>query len=206
MRKGMDILGLNFKEIGRDRKCEVAECGRPHRSLGFCSTHYTQHQRGHDPHTYISPSERKCQVEGCEQKHGGLGLCKRHYQQTIKHGQTHLGYRGDKHPCPIADCESLTRTGAKLCARHQKVSYRYKIPLDKMLKLHEEARTCGICGASGQMRVDHDHACCPQSYGTCGNCNRGLICASCNTALGMAKDSPQILERLAEYLRANPRI
>lgn len=39
--------------------------------------------------------------------------------------------------------------------------------------------------------VDHDHA--------TGKI-RGLLCGSCNTALGLVKDNPDILKRLMDYL------
>lgn len=33
---------------------------------------------------------------------------------------------------------------------------------------------------------------------------RGILCGRCNTALGFVKDNPEVLERLAEYLREPP--
>lgn len=50
--------------------------------------------------------------------------------------------------------------------------------------------------------VDHDHTCC-DGVRSCGNCIRGLLCASCNNALGRVKDNPQTLRSLAEYLEAH---
>lgn len=43
--------------------------------------------------------------------------------------------------------------------------------------------------------IDHDHACCPDEKASCGRCLRGLLCVSCNTALG-------IIERKGELARA----
>lgn len=49
--------------------------------------------------------------------------------------------------------------------------------------------------------VDHDHSCCP-GKNSCGNCIRGLICFSCNTALGNMKDSVEKLQLAIDYLNS----
>jgi len=78
----------------------------------------------------------------------------------------------------------------------------YKIPIGGYLKLLEEqGGACAACrkaetltGPSGSPRrlsVDHDH--------TTGRV-RGLLCNACNRAIGLAKDDPTTLRRLAEYL------
>lgn len=56
---------------------------------------------------------------------------------------------------------------------------------------------CAGCGApetterTGRLHVDHDHL--------TGRV-RGLLCSSCNHAIGKAKDNPARLRRLADYL------
>ena len=54
--------------------------------------------------------------------------------------------------------------------------------------LEEQDHACAMCHTAfddGQpMFIDHDHACCPDEKRSCGKCVRGLLCLSCNTALG----------------------
>lgn len=66
---------------------------------------------------------------------------------------------------------------------------------------------CAIClspdsGPRG-WHVDHDHDCCPHSrtsFVTCGQCVRGLLCHSCNLAIGGMKDDPTRLRAAADYI------
>ena len=57
---------------------------------------------------------------------------------------------------------------------------------DRLLEAQQHA--CAMCHtpfADGQpVFVDHDHACCPDEKSSCGECTRGLLDLSCNTALG----------------------
>lgn len=63
---------------------------------------------------------------------------------------------------------------------------------------------CAICkqpeSKKRRLSVDHDHACCP-GVNSCGKCIRGLLCSGCNTFLGNAKDSIEILESAIKYLQ-----
>lgn len=80
-----------------------------------------------------------------------------------------------------------------------KVESKYGITKEQYFLLYEEA--CGACQVCGtvptgkgpyrSLNVDHDHA--------TGKV-RGLLCAACNKALGYARDNPQILRKLANYL------
>lgn len=59
---------------------------------------------------------------------------------------------------------------------------------------------CWACQERPGTSIDHDHSCCPGPR-SCGKCVRGLLCHYCNTALGLAGDSPEKLIRLIHYLQ-----
>lgn len=56
------------------------------------------------------------------------------------------------------------------------------------LLLVEQEHACGMCrkpfGGQQRICIDHDHNCCPEEKRSCGKCIRGLLCLSCNAALG----------------------
>ena len=58
-------------------------------------------------------------------------------------------------------------------------------------------KTGGRAGSNRALSVDHDHA--------TGDI-RGLLCQGCNAALGLAKNSPDLLRALAAYLEKPPEI
>ena len=62
--------------------------------------------------------------------------------------------------------------------------------------LAEQGGVCAICGrppnGHGALHVDHCH--------TTGRI-RGLLCFSCNYAVGALQDKPELFERAADYLR-----
>jgi hypothetical protein len=71
--------------------------------------------------------------------------------------------------------------------------------------LASQGNACAICGTDtpvgrGTWHVDHDHACCPTSGESCGDCVRGILCSRCNTALGGFQDDPKILLAAIDYL------
>lgn len=61
------------------------------------------------------------------------------------------------------------------------------------LSILPEVLVCEICGADeGRMAFDHNHET---------NAFRGILCSHCNVALGMAKDSPELLQKMINYLQ-----
>ena len=62
-----------------------------------------------------------------------------------------------------------------------------------------QQNACAMCNTRFEegrpIFIDHNHACCPDEKSSCGKCVRGLLCLSCNTALGL-------IERKYELARA----
>lgn len=86
--------------------------------------------------------------------------------------------------------------------------YRKRKDLERSqftLKLWQEQRGhCYLCGALIALeaaQLEHDHRCCPAAK-WCRYCVRGVACSSCNTAIGLLRDDPDLLERVAFNLRA----
>jgi hypothetical protein len=82
----------------------------------------------------------------------------------------------------------------KPLAKAWKRSHRYKITPDEFHSLTQKHQSCAICKLpfNGSPQVDHCHV--------TGKV-RGLLCYKCNTLLGHADDSPEILESAIRYLK-----
>jgi hypothetical protein len=66
--------------------------------------------------------------------------------------------------------------------------YRFKLTPDayKNLKKKQKER-CALCGRKlTKSVIDHDPTCCPGRI-SCGKCVRGILCISCNAALGQLR-------------------
>ena len=78
----------------------------------------------------------------------------------------------------------------------------YKLTEDEYQKLYDSQEgKCWICNERKNyyLHVDHDHSCCAKEK-SCGKCIRGLLCYSCNSLLGYAKDNKEILKSALKYL------
>jgi len=80
--------------------------------------------------------------------------------------------------------------------------YEYGLlPEEFDARLSFQEGKCGICGiVMIRPDVDHDHSCCTGRK-SCGKCIRGILCHKCNTIIGLAQDSIDLLERAIQYLK-----
>ncbi len=116
-------------------------------------------------------------------------------------GKNASAYDGLTAYCRVHHEERGRLNRAKSCGsgRAYRLKYRHGITIEQYEHmLEEQEHLCAICqrypksNLKNPWHVDHDH--------TTGKV-RGILCHSCNTALGNFNDDPVILERALEYLK-----
>jgi hypothetical protein len=89
------------------------------------------------------------------------------------------------------------------CRASGHILNRYNLTKERYVEILDDQGWQCLCGrtdVSSLWHVDHDHSCCPERKKSCGSCVRGIICSTCNTGLGFAKDNPETLRAWIEYL------
>lgn len=90
--------------------------------------------------------------------------------------------------------KKMRNSGSKKYSHYFK---KYGLTQEQIILMHEERNSkCDICGNSTDHR--YDKLCVDHCHST-GNV-RGLLCFSCNTLLGNAKDNVDILKKAIDYL------
>lgn len=164
--------------------------------------------------------EGSCLVEECGRKILAKKLCSGHYNQVEKYGSVRtkiirewggsardasnnkLCYRCDMymHEKYFQKSKSMSDGLSKYC-KICTVSSNHGLTRDMFDKIIiDQSGLCKIC--LRQLKaptIDHDHNCCGGTY-SCGYCVRGIICRDCNSAIGLAGDSPETLNRMAQYI------
>lgn len=87
----------------------------------------------------------------------------------------------------------------KLSAKKRMLKYRYNLSIeDYVIMYNKQGCKCAICkrdyplGGKKGLYVDHDHNTCKV---------RGLLCSSCNSAIGKLRESETILINAIAYLK-----
>lgn len=173
-----------------DSPCAYGPCDKAVVSKGLCQAHYRQQSKGQELRPLIR--RRVAKPRGMGQIRDALGRkechsCGRWLAETdFKANAT--GCDGLSHDC-------------RQCHRAR----RYGMTATELQQLLEaQGNECAVrnCGSleGRPWVVDHDHGCCPTRSASCGDCVRGILCYSCNVALGLAREKVGILQGLQEYL------
>ena len=132
----------------------------------------------------------ECLEDGCTRRPLARDLCSRHYQSRKKAGTLPPTVRAELigTKCTIEGCIKKA-VSHRMCGRHVRRANRYSLGKDE-LELVDAVTECESCGGPPD-HVDHDHE--------TGDV-RGILCTSCNTALGLLKDSEDRILALYRYV------
>ena len=187
-----------------EKECRVIGCEREILAKGYCGGHYQQVKRGE----YPAPIRRRMKAGAvchCGEVAHRLDLCREHFNEYMRNNP-----RPDRAPkgpyipvyteCPVTGCDGPVTKKGFLCRVHRTWAWKYGIPYENVPGLLESP-TCSnaACLSTLDLVMDHDHSCCSRNK-TCGNCNRGFLCRRCNTALGMLRDDPTVIQGLLAHL------
>lgn len=195
---------MNEPDVCTHRNCPRPEQGK----TGLCNGHYQRKLRGRDmdnpPLRRSSKFPGVCITPGCGVVGSSLrqNRCPRHYAQWKNSNPETIDSRPfEDTVCRRTDCKNVATGRSDLCKSHRQHSWRYSMTSDEYVALFEDPK-CTICGLddASKLTIDHDHTCCPQDYGTCGNCNRGLLCRNCNLAIGLLKEDVNRFKSAIRYL------
>lgn len=148
-------------------------------------------------------------MDDCERPAKSRGLCHTHYMREWRgknrERAREIG-RASAHRRKAADPTIGRAAGLAYYhrnrdgARDARLRKRYGISLEDYRRVElEQDGKCAVCrrppNGHGALHVDHDH--------DSGHV-RGLLCFSCNYAIGAFKDSPTMLQRAIDYLAGTP--
>ena len=97
---------------------------------------------------------------------------------------------------------TLTGAGNRFPAarcRPCRVAHEHGTTVAEILRIQGSVRPeCAACGSTAELKVDHDHKCCPTANSG-GCCIRGYLCHECNSAEGLLKTAARA-RKLARYM------
>jgi hypothetical protein len=110
--------------------------------------------------------------------------------RSVKQNKRQRDIRIANNQCP--QCGGQPLVGKKFCQEclYKDAADTFNISVEEVIRIRNSP--CEACGKTGRNVVDHDH-----KTGKV----RGGLCNSCNSALGFAKEDPDILQNLIAYIQ-----
>lgn len=117
------------------------------------------------------------------------GLCSDNLQLFAKNKESKYGRRNLCLVCTVK--RNYNQPKKKEWKTDYQVKKRYGISLSVYLQRMNSATECGCCGSEDELCYDHDHV--TMEF-------RGVLCKTCNRAIGQLGDTIGALERALAYL------
>jgi hypothetical protein len=141
--------------------------------LLYCSGHRRQIEHGSDLTVLRqwAKEERLCIKRGCKNRSKAHGLCQHHYDKIRPNRNN------------------------KEASRKRSLMWSHGLTVDGYdALLKAQNHSCAVCKerckSGRRLAVDHNHR---------SGEIRGLLCARCNTALGLMEENPERITRLLDY-------
>jgi len=193
---GLPKTGQEAREDGIQYYFTGEECVH-----GHISPKYTKGGRCVDCAMFQSATQNNYKYGGARTKVRAnirrilaLGSLRKQYvpERPCKHG--HMLRWTASNNC--VECDAISRDKHREASKEQRLIKEYGITFaDRSLMAKEQGYKCPICGEeftdTRTMHVDHCHE---------SGRVRGLLCALCNQAIGLLKDTPSIIRRAADYV------
>lgn len=207
----------------RNEPCSVDGCGSARFGRGLCQKHYGRLRSKGSTDDVRKNARPPCSVEGCQNPNSAQGLCDMHRDRVrraeervvrlaARPARTCLGCGGPLRPdqrtetlfcsrkCKDVERRRTGRTSDAGLKYYYRANYGMTRAEIAALLVSQDGK-CAICGVGdaggrhGNFHVDHDH-----ETGRV----RGMLCHSCNIALGHFKDDPSVLQSAIDYLHRVP--
>lgn len=195
-------------------KCNYIYCDNEKiRARGLCSIHWNYEQYGSCSNGCVMPaSNSKGWCANCVKRNGPpsrrnvgnlLNNDKEKYCSRCKTVFPIDEFFKSGHRNRCTSCQAWVKRDTYLKKNYGIDTKKY----EEMLKLSNNG--CYICGKTKEqnnnkyLSVDHNHACCNTNKGCCGKCVRGILCDTCNRAVGLLQDNPKNAMAVAKYIQNN---
>lgn len=167
-----------------ERICTQADCDEEWVARGLCKSHYNKARAaGALPQRSVDLSAHSISNVHADEGVGDCSVCGPGTRIRVRQRRSYPEYA----------CFSKARESPER-RRLSRMKLRYGVTEEEYrAAFAAQSGACGICGDAVALVVDHCHE---------SGQVRGLLCRSCNVAIGFLRDSPDRARSAAEYLEA----